>query len=108
MGSSTGSDVADGFAELARVLADLADAARSGQLERMVELQARHEEIVAALQASGQRLGEQENAEAIARDVRNALHEIEQTLPHIEQLRSSAQTDAADTRMQRKVSESYR
>jgi len=108
MGAQAGSDVAAGFAELARVLADLADAARSGALDRMVELQAEHETILGRLQASGARLADQENAETIARDIRAALGEIEQTLPRIERLRNSAQNDAADTRMQRKVSQSYR
>jgi len=108
MASHTGSDIATGFADLARVLAALADAARAGEMDRMVELQAEHERLVAALQASGQRLADHENAHAIAQDLRNALSNIEQTLPRLEQLRSRTQNAAADTRMQRKVSQSYR
>lgn len=100
--------ISQDFSLLAQRLEELGEAARAGDLERVTELQAEHEQLIERIKASGVPLARHPAAGRIAHDIRAALEHIRVAMPQIETLRDQAQRDATDTRMQRKVSQSYR
>lgn len=101
-------EVSQDFALLARRLEELSDAARAGDLERVTTLQAEHERLIQRIKARRVPLARHPAAGRIAKDIRAALECIRVVMPQIETLRGEVQRDATDTRMHRKVSQSYR
>ncbi|QID17320.1 hypothetical protein G3580_06470 [Nitrogeniibacter mangrovi] len=98
----------DDYGDLAAVLADMANAAQQGDAERLLALQTPYENLIAHLQAHPARLAQREDAPLIAQQIRDALAAIEHTVPQIQAIQERLRSEATDTRMHRKVSESYR
>ncbi len=101
-------DATSDYSQLAGQLAELAEAAQAGDVERIVALQAAHEKLLARLRANDTDLTRRPDAPKIASLISAALKSIQLATPHLEALRDKAQDDAAGTRMHRKVSQSYR
>jgi hypothetical protein len=96
------------YALLASQLAELAEAARQGDMDRIEALRAAHEALMTRLQAHRADLRAHPDAGRIATDMSAALASIEAAMPLLETLRDKARGDADGARMQRKVSQSYR
>jgi len=98
----------DDYARLASQLADLVDAARAGDIERIEHLSGAHDDVLKRIQAAGEDLRKRPDARLVASHIADALKSIKAATPHLEALRDKVRNDAAGTRMHRKVSESYR
>jgi len=98
----------DDYAQLASQLAELVDAARAGDIDRIERLGQAHQDVFQRIQAAGEDLRKRPDARLLATHIADALKSIKAATPHIEALRDQVQSDAAGTRMHRKVSQSYR
>jgi len=98
----------DDYALLARQLAELVDAAREGDIERIERLGGAQEDMLKRIKAAGEDLRKHPDARLLATHIADALKSIKAATPYLEALRDKAQTDATGTRMHRKVSQSYR